>query len=121
MDGLNAFVERFWSFTDAVGMPSLLIDEKSAVFNALGAREVPADAAEREGEAEVVALLRQANPSYSVDLEGHDSLLGGLVLVDPERGVLLQLLEEKVGRFLAGDGAELAQAIDECFTGGPAL
>ena len=50
VDGLNAFVDRFRTFTDSIGMPSLLIDQQSAIFAALGSRTVPATGGGSEAE-----------------------------------------------------------------------
>jgi hypothetical protein len=103
VDGLNGFVDRFWAFTDAIGMPSLLVDERSAVFHALGARQVPSLVATDTDVASMdaaVERLRKARPSYSVELEGQNSLLGGVVVIDPTEGVIYQELEEDIGESL---------------------
>jgi hypothetical protein len=113
VDGINSFVDRFWSFTDAVGMPSLLIDENSALF--------PADVSDQTERDLAVERLRQVKPSYSFEPEGADTLLGGIVVVDPSKGVIYTQLEERVGTFLSDDGEALVRAIDTFYSGAAAL
>ena len=118
-EGINSFVERFWPFTDATGMPSLLIDERSVVFKALGGRVAPSEGG--DDTAAAVARLRSVQPSYAMELEGENTLLGGVVVVDPARGVIYAELENTVGALLAGEGEKLAQAVERFYAGDASL